>query len=84
MFETHPAGRPFFRVLKIGLNINRNTLYERIDHRVDAMIAAVLVEEVEGLLENGYSADPKPMQAIGYRHIIQYDQFLHFCVIDMI
>lgn len=61
-----------FRVLKIGLNMNRNALYERIDHRVDAMIAAGLVEEVKGLLENGYSADLKSMQAIGYRHIIQY------------
>lgn len=61
-----------FRVLKIGLNMNRNALYEQIDHRVDAMIAAGLVEEVKGLLENGYSADLKSMQAIGYRHIIQY------------
>jgi tRNA dimethylallyltransferase len=61
-----------FRVLKIGLNMNRNALYKRIDRRVDTMIAAGLVEEVNGLMENGYSADLKSMQALGYRHIVQY------------
>ena len=61
-----------FRVLKIGLNMNRNSLYKRIDRRVDTMIAAGLVEEVNGLMANGYSADLKSMQALGYRHIVQY------------
>jgi tRNA dimethylallyltransferase len=61
-----------FRVLKIGLNMDRKALYRRIDRRVDDMIKAGWVEEVKGLLEKGYSADLKSMQAIGYRHIVQY------------
>ena len=61
-----------FKVLKIGLQINREALYDRINRRVDAMIDAEFVDEVKGLLEKGYSADLKSMQAIGYRHMIDF------------
>jgi tRNA dimethylallyltransferase len=61
-----------FRSLKIGLTMERKRLYNRIDRRVDAMIAAGLVEEVKGLLAAGCSADLKSMQSIGYRHMVAY------------
>lgn len=61
-----------FKVLKIGLQINREALYDRINRRVDAMVDAEFVDEVKGLLEKGYSADLKSMQAIGYRHMIDF------------
>lgn len=61
-----------YKVLKIGLQINREALYDRINRRVDAMIDAEFVDEVKGLLEKGYSADLKSMQAIGYRHMIDF------------
>ena len=61
-----------FNVLKIGLHIERETLYERINQRVDAMIAAGLVDEVKMLLNRGYSEDLKSMQSIGYRHMIDF------------
>jgi len=61
-----------FKVLKIGLQINRDALYDRINRRVDAMVDAEFVDEVKGLLEKGYSADLKSMQAIGYRHMIDF------------
>jgi tRNA dimethylallyltransferase len=61
-----------FRVLKIGLHINREVLYDRINHRVDTMIDSGFLDEVKGLLEMGYSDDLKSMQSIGYRHLIDF------------
>jgi tRNA dimethylallyltransferase len=63
--------RPF-DYLKIGLNLDRALLYERINRRVDAMISAGFLDEVKGLLSRGYNADLKPMQSIGYRHMVDY------------
>jgi len=61
-----------FHALKIGLQMDRQTLYERIDQRVDLMIEAGLVDEVKKLLAMGYSADLKSMQSIGYRHMAAF------------
>jgi tRNA dimethylallyltransferase len=63
--------RPF-ESLKIGLNLERALLYERINRRVDAMISAGFLDEVKGLLARGYSVGLKPMQSIGYRHMVDY------------
>ncbi len=54
--------------------MDRSKLYERIDKRVDLMIEAGLVAEVESLLNMGYTADLKSMQSIGYRHVVEYLQ----------
>ena len=61
-----------YQALKIGLNIPREELYRRLDERVDRMLAQGLLEEVKSLLERGFSPDLKPLQAIGYRHMIAY------------
>ncbi len=61
-----------FRVLKIGLHMDREIIYDRINRRVDVMIDAGLVNEVKGLLGMGYSADLKSMQSIGYRHMVDF------------
>ena len=61
-----------FRVLIIGLSMERQALYDKIDRRVDAMMAAGLVDEVKGLLKKGYTKDLKSMQSIGYRHMVSY------------
>ena len=61
-----------FASLKIGLNLDRTLLYEHINRRVDAMISAGFLDEVKGLLARGYSANLKPMQSIGYRHMVDY------------
>lgn len=58
-----------FDALVIGLDVGRERLYERIDRRVDAMLAAGFEEEVRGLLARGYGPDLKPMQSIGYSHM---------------
>ena len=61
-----------FESLKIGLNLERAILYERINSRVDAMISAGFLDEVKGLIARGYSASLKSMQSIGYRHMVDY------------
>ena len=63
--------RPFV-VLKIGLHIRREILYDRINKRVDVMIDNGLADEVKGLLSMGYSPESKSMQSIGYRHIVDF------------
>jgi tRNA dimethylallyltransferase len=61
-----------FRVLKIGLDMDRQALYDRIDRRVDAMIDAGLLDEVRGLLSRGYGGDLKSMKSLGYRHMVAF------------
>ena len=61
-----------FTVLKIGLQMEREALYDRINQRVDVMIEKGLVDEVSGLLERGYSQDLKSMKSIGYRHMVDF------------
>ncbi|MFZ5763497.1 MAG: tRNA (adenosine(37)-N6)-dimethylallyltransferase MiaA [Thermodesulfobacteriota bacterium] len=59
-------------VLVIGLDCERERLYERINARVGQMAAAGLREEVEKVLAMGYAPSLKPLQSIGYRHMIEY------------
>lgn len=54
------------------LNDDRAKLYEQIDRRVDQMIAAGLVDEVETLKKRGYTSDLVSMQGIGYKEIMDY------------
>ena len=70
--DAHRFSEAPFDVLKIGLNMDRTKLYERINQRVDVMITAGFVDEVKKLLNMGYSPDLKSMQSIGYRHMVDY------------
>lgn len=55
------------------LTNERNVLYERIDHRVDKMLEAGLIEEVKDLYYNkGYGRDLVSMQGLGYKEIAGY------------
>jgi tRNA dimethylallyltransferase len=51
------------------LNTDRKILYERIDKRVDEMMAEGLVQEVQGLLDKGYKRSLVSMQGLGYKEI---------------
>lgn len=58
--------------LIIGLRLDREELYRRIDARVDWMVAAGLVEEVRRLAELGYRPGLGPLASPGYREVGQY------------
>jgi tRNA dimethylallyltransferase len=61
-----------YRTLAIGLTLDREILYDRINRRVDLMLASGLLEEVRWLLDQGYASTLKPMRSIGYRHMGDY------------
>lgn len=63
-----------YQLALIGLTIEREKLYERINNRVDGMIQDGLVEEVQSLLQKGYSPQLPSMRAIGYKEIVAYLQ----------
>lgn len=68
----HQFGVNRYEYLKLGITPGRDDLYRLIDRRVESMIDSGLVEEVEGLLARGYSPALKPMQSLGYRHMVNY------------
>lgn len=70
--EQHGFGDRPFRTLKLGLEMTRSGLYDRIGRRVDGMIAGGLLQEVQGLLGMGYGAELKPMRSLGYKHMVQF------------
>jgi tRNA dimethylallyltransferase len=61
-----------YHLLWIGLTMPRERLYERINQRVDEMIAAGLVAEVTALREKGFHPGLTAMQAIGYKEVMSY------------
>jgi len=63
---------PSWDTLVLGLACPRDELYRRIDARVDGMMQAGLVDEVQGLLTMGYSRELPSMSGIGYREVCQY------------
>lgn len=57
--------------LRVGLNMERERLYEAINRRVDRMVAQGLLEETRRLLRSRPAHCP-PFQAVGYREMVQY------------
>ena len=48
----------------------RAELYQRIDERIEKMFAAGFLDEVQSLLDKGYSPNLPTMSAIGYREAV--------------
>lgn len=66
------AVAPQYNALVFGLYLEREELYRRIEARVDAMLAAGLVDEVKRLLARGVPREATAMQALGYKEIAAY------------
>jgi tRNA dimethylallyltransferase len=66
--EARDAGamRPWY----ILLTLPRDALHRRIVARVDAMLAAGLVEEVRGVLARGVPSDAPGLDGVGYREVV--------------
>lgn len=70
----HKRPAPKYAALKIGIcPAERQTLYDRIDRRVDQMLADGLLEETKCLLDSGALAGTAA-QAIGYKELLGYLQ----------
>lgn len=70
--QEHGFSGQRYQSLQIGIRVERQLLYSRIDERVDQMIGQGLLQEVRQLLDAGYSPDAKAMRAIGYKEMIAH------------
>jgi tRNA dimethylallyltransferase len=61
-----------FEAVWVALIRDRDGIYARIERRVDEMIAAGLIEEVEGFLREGLRESDTSMQAHGYKEVMGY------------
>jgi len=61
-----------YNAFKFGIYSERETLYERINKRVEKMLALGLVEEVQSLKADGVDERYTSMQAIGYKEVLQH------------
>ena len=66
------AGGPLYHAFVIGLSLPRQVLYERIEKRIDAMIGAGWIDEVQQLLQDGVLPEAQAMKAIGYKELVLY------------
>jgi len=58
-----------YKIIKIGLQDDREQLYGRINERVLQMMDAGLLEEVQQLHSKGYSPKLNSLQTIGYQEL---------------
>ncbi|MBI2855743.1 MAG: tRNA (adenosine(37)-N6)-dimethylallyltransferase MiaA [Chloroflexi bacterium] len=65
---------PACRSLVIGLTLERQRLYQRIDQRVYAMVEQGWPQEVSRLLDMGYPPELPSMSSLGYREMAAYVQ----------
>ena len=68
-FRKREQKRRPFRVVKIGLNRERTELYDRINARVDKMMANGFLKEAEGLFER---KDLNALNTVGYKELFDY------------
>ncbi len=60
------------RFVKIGLSLNRKTLYQKINSRTEEMISRGFLEEVKGLKEKGFTPKLKALRTVGYQELVNY------------
>lgn len=68
-FRTQVKKQRPFEIIKIGLNRDREELYQRINHRVDEMMAQGLLDEVKSM--NQYR-DINALNTVGYKELFDY------------
>jgi tRNA dimethylallyltransferase len=61
-----------YKTYKIGIQVARKELKQKIELRADKMIAAGLLDEVKSVLAMGYGEDLKPLQSLGYKQMIGF------------
>lgn len=61
-----------YNLYMLGLNTDREVLYDRINRRVDMMMEEGFLNEVKSLYEKGIDEHFQSMKAIGYREMLMY------------
>ncbi|MCL5037675.1 MAG: tRNA (adenosine(37)-N6)-dimethylallyltransferase MiaA [Chloroflexi bacterium] len=67
--EVHPLG---LKMLKIGITMERKTLYSILEKRVEEQVASGLLSEVEGLIEKGLRDALSRRRIFGYSQVLDY------------
>ena len=76
-FRTNKKKERNFRIIKIGLNRDRDELYSRIDKRVDLMIENGLIEEAKQMYPH---KELNSLNTVGYKELFNY--FDGKCTLD--
>ena len=63
---------PDFDAMVVGLTMERSALYERIDARIDAQMAAGWLDEVRGLRELGFGMEHAALSGLGYGELMRH------------
>ncbi len=72
MHRQHGFQEAAFAPLLIGLQRPKETLYRRIEERIDWQLAHGMVEETRTLLDRGYGRHLGAMKGLGYRQVAAY------------
>ena len=67
-----PFGPDRYRSVKVGLSMNRQALYRRIDERVMSIFAAGLLDEIRRLRASGVPDGANALKALGYREALRH------------
>ena len=70
--KEHAFATRRYETLQIGISVDRGLLYQRIDERVERMLADGLLNEVSALLAAGFGRDLKAMRSIGYKEAVAH------------
>lgn len=68
-FQKGRRQEPKYNIIKVGLELPREILYDRINRRVDVMMEKGLLQEVEGLLSHKHE---KALDTVGYKELFDY------------
>ena len=68
-YKTKIPKKRNFNIVKVGLQIQRNILYNRINNRVEEMISKGLLKEVESLK---HYRQKNSLQTVGYKELFEY------------
>jgi tRNA dimethylallyltransferase len=70
--KEHAFATRRYDTLQIGILVDREELYKRINERVDSMLTTGLLKEVDGLLTDGFGRNLKAMRSIGYKEAVAH------------
>lgn len=70
--EVSRENPPKYNFIMLGLTMDRQLLYDRINKRVGIMLKSGLEEEVKKLVDLGYAGAITSMQGIGYKEFLAY------------